>query len=76
MNEPRGILLPESVLQSEWFLVLAAFVAFNTIVFVGLSIGRVFHWPRPLAAKEARRLFARAGYRRPGTESDTGDETP
>lgn len=69
MNEEMGILLPESILRSRWFLILAAFVAFNTIVFVGLSIGRVFYWPRPLAAREARRLIEHAGLRR-----DTGGD--
>lgn len=68
-----GILLPEAVLRSRWFLILAAFVAFNTIVFVGLSIGRVFYWPRPLAAREARRLLAQTGIRR--TATDDADRT-
>ena len=42
-----GILLPESVLQSVWFFYLAAFVAFNTIIFVGLSIAKLLLWPKP-----------------------------
>ena len=42
-----GILLPESILQSLWFFYLAAFVAFNTIIFVGLSIAKLLLWPRP-----------------------------
>lgn len=42
-----GILLPEDVLQSLWFFYLAAFVAFNTIIFVGLSIAKLLLWPRP-----------------------------
>ena len=41
-----GILLPESILQSLWFFYLAAFVAFNTIIFVGLSIAALLLWPR------------------------------
>lgn len=42
-----GILLPETTLQSLWFFYLAAFVAFNTIIFVGLSIAKLLLWPRP-----------------------------
>ena len=37
-----GILLPSSVLQSGWFQVLAAFVAINTLVYAGLSLGKLF----------------------------------
>ncbi|WP_200944956.1 MULTISPECIES: hypothetical protein [unclassified Nocardioides] len=33
-----GILLPSSVLETDWFLHLATFVAFNTIVFAALSV--------------------------------------
>lgn len=36
-----GILLPESFLQSEFFAVLAAFVAVNTLMYVSLSIGKI-----------------------------------
>ncbi len=41
-----GILLPDTVFAQEWMWYLGAFVAFNTIVFVGLSIGRFVPWPR------------------------------
>ena len=33
-----GILLPESVLSSDWFAVLAAFVAINTVMYVTLAV--------------------------------------
>lgn len=33
-----GILLPSSVLHTEWFQALASFVAVNTIVFAVLSV--------------------------------------
>jgi hypothetical protein len=36
-----GILLPESFLQSEFFLVLATFVAINTIAYVVLSVVKI-----------------------------------
>jgi hypothetical protein len=36
-----GILFPSTVLQSGWFQALAAFVAFNTIVFAALSLWKL-----------------------------------
>lgn len=36
-----GILLPESTLSSDTFAVLAAFVAFNTVMYVALSIAKM-----------------------------------
>lgn len=42
-----GILLPDTVLRSTWFFYLAAFVAFNTIIFVGLSLAKLLLWPQP-----------------------------
>lgn len=35
---PWGILLPGSTLHQGWFLVLAGFVAVNTIVYVTLAV--------------------------------------
>jgi len=42
-----GILLPDTILQETWFFYLAAFVAFNTIIFVGLSVAKLVLWPKP-----------------------------
>lgn len=42
---PAGILLPEAVLQGEFFAVLAAFVAMNTLIYVTMAIGKML--PRP-----------------------------
>jgi hypothetical protein len=36
-----GLLLPESVLSSLWFSVLAAFVAINTVMYVSLAVGKI-----------------------------------
>ncbi|MDH6236819.1 hypothetical protein [Cryobacterium sp. CG_9.6] len=38
---PAGLLLPESVLQSESFAILAAFVAVNTVMYAALAIGKI-----------------------------------
>lgn len=35
---PAGLLLPESVLSSDWFAVLAVFVAINTVMYVTLAV--------------------------------------
>lgn len=37
-----GILLPESVLHTAWFNVFATFVAINTVIYVILSITKLF----------------------------------
>ncbi len=36
-----GILLPEELLASDWFSVLATFVAINTVIYVVLGIIKV-----------------------------------
>ncbi|MGW8482388.1 hypothetical protein ACWGJP_04575 [Microbacterium sp. NPDC055903] len=36
-----GFLLPESVLYSDWFSILATFVAINTVIYVVLGITKV-----------------------------------
>lgn len=38
---PAGILLPETFLQSEFFQVLATFVAINTLMYVTLAIAKM-----------------------------------
>lgn len=35
---PTGILLPESLLYTDWFGVLATFVAINTVIYVVLGM--------------------------------------
>lgn len=36
-----GIVLPESMLRTEWFAVLAAFVAINTVAYGALAIAKI-----------------------------------
>lgn len=36
-----GILLPESLLQTDWFGILATFVAINTVIYVVLGLIKV-----------------------------------
>jgi len=50
---PAGILLPESFLQTEFFQVLAAFVAINTLMYVTLAIAKML--PRVYVSDIVRR---------------------
>lgn len=56
-----GIVFSDSIFTDTWFLTLTAFVAFNTIVFVGLSLGKIFYWPkvriRPIPKRPANPTF-------------------
>ncbi|MET3921098.1 hypothetical protein [Arthrobacter sp. UYEF20] len=38
---PTGILLPESVLHTEWFAILATFVAINTVMYCALAVAKI-----------------------------------
>ncbi|GAB2721982.1 hypothetical protein ACX801_10145 [Arthrobacter bambusae] len=38
---PAGILLPEEILHSDWFAVLATFVAINTLMYGALAIAKI-----------------------------------
>ena len=52
-----GILLPASVLTTDWFTALAYWVGFNTLVFAALSVVHLLppmHALRPFAAREGR----------------------
>ncbi len=68
-----GILLPQSVLESEFFLVLATFVAINTLMYVTLAIAKML--PRiyvsDLFHRRNRRRESRAIIPPPG-EAATG----
>lgn len=59
-----GILLPESTLNETWFLVLAGFVAVNTVVYVTLAVAKavpriyIRDWlPRRYTRRETRSIF-------------------
>ncbi len=38
---PSGVLIPSSFLQSGFFVVLSAFVAINTIIYVALAVAKI-----------------------------------
>jgi hypothetical protein len=60
-----GIVFSDSIFTETWFLTLTAFVAFNTIVFVGLSLGKIFYWPkvriRPIPRRPTSPTFGDKG---------------
>lgn len=45
IGHPLGILLPQSALDSTTFRVFAGFVAFNTLLYVGLTLAKLVVWP-------------------------------
>jgi glycosyltransferase involved in cell wall biosynthesis len=56
---PYGIVFSESVLQTSWYVALATWVAFNTLVYVGLSLVTLAPpWPRA-ETTAARRAIKR-----------------
>lgn len=55
-----GLLLPEEVLHTRWFAVLAAFVAVNTVIYVCLSVFKIFPVPRIRWSGRSRRRETRS----------------
>jgi len=58
-----GLVLPQDVLYSDWFAVLAAFVAINTVMYVALAIAKTLprihlrdHLPRRYQRSETRSI--------------------
>lgn len=49
-----GVLLPETVLTSDWFMWLATVVAFNTIVYVGLTLAKLIPLPKQFHPSRVR----------------------
>lgn len=54
---PEGILFPQSTLSSPWFLLFAAFVAVNTIIYMGLTLSKVILWPKPVHPSRLRAML-------------------
>lgn len=52
---PAGILLPASTLTEPWFIVLATAVAFNTIIYLGLTVSKLIPWPQQFHPTRIRR---------------------
>lgn len=61
---PTGILLPESVLHTDLFAVLAAFVAINTVIYASLALSNVLPkiYPSDWVTDRNRRTETRSIY--------------
>lgn len=77
-----GILLPESVLSSEWFAILAAFVAINTVMYVTLAVAKTLPkvhfydlFPRQYTRAETRSIHPDAPEPGPGKRGHAQPET-
>jgi diguanylate cyclase (GGDEF)-like protein len=54
---PAGLLLPQSTLNQPWFLLLALVVAFNTIIYLGLTFAKLVPWPAQIHPRRVRALL-------------------
>ena len=54
---PAGVLLPESILGAPWFAAFAVAVAFNTIVYLGLTFSKLVPWPAQVHPSRVRALL-------------------
>jgi diguanylate cyclase (GGDEF)-like protein len=53
-----GLLLPQSTLTTPWFQLLSTFVAFNTIIYLGLTLSKLIPWPRQFHPSQVRAILA------------------
>ncbi|MCU1632174.1 MAG: hypothetical protein JWM61_826 [Micrococcaceae bacterium] len=63
---PTGILLPESVLHSDLFAILAVFVAINTVIYASLALVNILPkiYPTDWITSRNRRTETRSIYPR------------
>ncbi len=47
-------------------LTLGAFVAFNTLLYVGLSFGKILYWPKPLGPRVFEYMRRKESYQGDG----------
>ena len=52
-----GIALPEDILSQPWFALFGLFVAFNTIIYLGLTVSKFIPWPQPVHPHTIRRAI-------------------
>lgn len=53
---PSGVLLPPGVLEAPWFAAFGLFVAFNTIIYLGLTVAKIVPWPRQVQPRDVRQF--------------------
>lgn len=54
---PAGLLLPTEVLTEPWFAVFGLFVAFNTIIYLGLTAAKFVPWPAQVQPRQVRHVL-------------------
>ena len=57
MRITSGIVLPESILGQPWFQTFTLFVAFNTIVYLGLTMSKLVPWPAQIHPDRVRAIL-------------------
>jgi hypothetical protein len=56
---PAGILMPESLLFTDWFRFMAAFVAVNTVMYAALALAKVLPKLQPPDWRRGQRFEPR-----------------
>jgi hypothetical protein len=59
---PAGLLLPEPLLYSDWFAVMAAFVAVNTVMYAALAVAKILPRLHPPEWRRGQRSETRSIY--------------
>ena len=52
-----GILFSPSILHTQWFIIFAAFVGVNTIIYLGLTFSKLIPWPAPVHPRVVRKVL-------------------
>ena len=52
-----GLVFPDEILTQPWFAVFGLFVAFNTIIYLGLTASKFIPWPAPVHPRTVRQVI-------------------
>lgn len=52
-----GVVLPEAILEQPWFTAFALAVAFNTIIYLGLTFSKLVPWPAQVHPNRVRAIL-------------------
>jgi hypothetical protein len=69
-----GVVLPEALLFTGWFRVMAAFVAVNTVMYAALAVAKVLPKVQPPDLRRGQRSGPRGIY--PAGHKDPGHAEP
>jgi hypothetical protein len=67
---PAGVIVPESLLFTDWFHIMAAFVAVNTVMYAALAVAKVLPKLQPPDWRRGQRSEPRGIY--PDGEAEPG----